>query len=282
MRRLLVCLAITLVASLAVRANLGAAQGRGGGAPAGPPVADPIPTAASSIILNPAQFMGKAVSLTASVEKLVTATTFIVDQNRSVAQGELLVIAPALVKAPGANAYVTVVGDLVAFDPAEVAKRFPTYKLDLPADVSAKFLGKPTVLATSIVAADFTDLTKKPAPPMTADEQKLSALMQQISPASAALRTAIGASDAATVKARTAELKKLFGDVQDVFKGLNLMTAMLYANDASKQVDAVSIAAAAANWPDVTTASTNLSAACTTCHTAHRERMDDGTFRLKK
>jgi cytochrome c553 len=84
------------------------------------------------------------------------------------------------------------------------------------------------------------------------------------------------------VKTRAAELKKLFGDVQEVFKGLNLMTAMLYASDAIKQADAAAAAATAGKWEDVTAASAALGQACTTCHTAHRERMDDGTFRLKK
>jgi len=286
MRRLLIGLTLTLVAGIATRAHLDAQmppQGRGAGAgtPATPPV-DPIPTTAASIMLNPSAFLGKAVSVTASVAKPITATTFIVDQNRSVAQGEILVIAPAIVKMPAADAYVTVVGDLVAFDAAKVSAKFASYKLDVPADVLAKFQGKPVILATAVIDSHLSDLTKKPAAPMTPEEQKLSALMQQVSPASAALRTAIAESDAAAVKARTAELKKLFSDVGDVFKGLNLMTAMLYANDATKQSDAVAAAAAAGKWPDATTASANLSAACTTCHTAHRERQDDGTFRLKK
>ena len=276
--RLTVCCVLALGASVAVRANLDARQARGQGAP---PAVDPIPTSASSIILNPALYIGRAVSLTASVEKQITATAFIVDQNRSAAQGEVLVIVPALVKAPAAGAYVTVIGDLIAFDPATVATRLPNYKLDLPADVVAKFLGKPAVLATAVVGSNFSDLTKRPAGPVTPDDEKLSAIMKQISPASAALRTAAGASDAAAVKARAAELKKLFTDAQAVFKGRNIMTALLWSADAIKQVDAADAAATAGTWPDVTTATTALTQTCTTCHNAHRERQDDGTFRLK-
>jgi len=105
--------------------------------------------------------------------------------------------------------------------------------------------------------------------------------MQQISPASAALRTAAGASDAAAVKAKTAELKKLFGDAQAVFQGRNILTAMLLIADANKAVDAAAAGAAAGKWEEVTAANTALGQVCTTCHTAHRERMDDGTFRIK-
>ena len=88
-------------------------------------------------------------------------------------------------------------------------------------------------------------------------------------------------SDAATVKARTAELRKLFGAANDVFKSRNILTAMLILADAQKQVDAIDTAAADAKWPDVTAATTSLTQTCTACHTAHRERQDDGTFRLK-
>jgi len=280
--RLSVSLTLVFAAAIALRADLGARQGRGGGAPAGPPAPDPIPTAVSSVVANPPAYLGKVVSVTASVERIVNATAFVLDQNRSAAQGEVLVIAPALYKAPAVDAYVTVVGELVSFDPADIAKRLPSYKLELSPDVAAKFQGKLAIVATAIVASNLSDLTKRPPAPMSPDDVKLSGLMQQISPASAAMRTAAGASDAAAVRARAAELKKLFGEVQDVFKGLNLMTAMLYASDAIKQADAADAAAAAGKWADATTATTNLSQACTTCHTAHRERQDDGTFRLKK
>jgi hypothetical protein len=280
MRRLMVCLTLTLAAGIAARASQPPSQGRGQGAPAAP-APDPIPTSAASIMKNPALYVGKPVTATASVARMIAATVFTIDQNRSTAQGEVLVIAPALAKAPTADAYVTVVGNLIAFDPAEVSTRLPNYKLELPMDVITAFKGKPAILATAIIASDFTDLTKKPAGPVTPNDEKLSALMRQISPASAALRTAITAKDAAAVKTRTAELKKLFTDVQDVFKGINVMTAMLFASDAMKHAEAANTAAAAGQWDDVTAASTALSGTCTTCHNAHRERQDDGTYRLK-
>ncbi|TAK19423.1 MAG: hypothetical protein EPO35_00165 [Acidobacteria bacterium] len=277
--RLSICVTLALVAALAGRANLGARQ-RGQG-PGTPPPPDPVPTAVSSIVANPAAYTGKVVSVTASVERMVTPTAFIVDQNRTAAQGEILVIAPALYKTPSADAYITVVGELVSFDPAEIAKRLPAYKLDVPDDVVTKFRGKPAILATALVASDFKDLTKRPPGPMTPDDEKLSAIMKQVSPASAALRTAAGASDAAAVKARAAELKKLFTDAQAVFKARSVMTALIWSSDAIKQADAADAAATAGNWADVTAATTSLTATCTSCHNAHRERQDDGTYRLK-
>lgn len=279
--RLAVSLTLALSAGFVLRANVDARQARGQG-PAPAPTPDPVPTAVNSIVANPSQYIGRPVSVTVSVATLLTATAFTIDQNHNIAQGEILVIAPTLVKVPAADAYVTVIGDLVAFDPADIATRFATYKLELSPEVIAKFRGKPAIIATAIVSSSFTDLMKRPPAPMTPDDQKLSAIMQQVSPASAALRAAAGASDAATVKARTAELRKLFGDANDVFKSRNILTAMLMLADAQTQIDAIDAAAAAAKWPDVTAATTTLTQACTTCHNAHRERQDDGTFRLKK
>lgn len=277
--RLSVCLVLALGAAGVLRADLGARQGRGQGA--APPAVDVVPTSTMSIAKNPAAFLGKVVSVTASVGRAINATVFTVDQNRNTADGELLVIAPALYTMPAPDAYVTVIGNLVAFDPADVATRLKGYTLTIPLDVAAKFQGKPTILATAIVGSNMADLTKRPPAPMTPDDEKLSAIMKQVSPASAALRTAAGTSDAAAVKARTAELKKLFTDAQVVFKGRNMMTALIWADDAIKATDAADAAAATAKWPEVTAATGKLSETCTACHNAHRERQDDGTYRIK-
>jgi len=255
-----VCLALALVAGIEARQAPG--QGRGGAAPV-----DPVPTSAASIIMNPAAYLGRPVTITASVARQLAPTAFTVSQNRSTAQGEVLVIASVLTSVPATNAYVTVIGDAFAFDPAEVAKRMQGAAPTLPADVVAAFLGKPAIIATAIVASDMTDLTKRKPAPMTPDDEKLSAIMKQVSPAATALRAAATANDADAKTAKTAELKKLFTNAQDVFKARNIMTAVLYAGDAMKALDAGDVTA--------------LTATCTTCHNAHRARQDDGTYRLK-
>ena len=40
-------------------------------------------------------------------------------------------------------------------------------------------------------------------------------------------------------------------------------------------------AAAAGKWDDAKASATSLNGLCGTCHAAHREREDDGTFRVK-
>lgn len=275
-----VCLALTLGAAVHARQGQGqaqaqqaqgqAAQGRGqgpgGAAPAAP--VDTVPTSAASIIAKPAMFLGRTVTITASVARPVSPTAFTVGQNRSTAQGEVLVIAAMLASAPAPNDYVTVIGDAVAFDPAEATRRLRGAALNLPADVIAAFTGKPAIIATAILTNDLTDLTKRKPDPMTPDDVKLSAIMKLVSPAATALRTAATANDAAAVKTKTDELKKLFTDAQGVFKAGNITTAVAWSGDALRALDAGDTAA--------------LQQTCTACHNAHRVRQDDGTYRLKK
>lgn len=282
--RLSACLLLALVAAIGLRATVSAQQGQaqgqaqapaqgggrggqGGGQGQPPPPPDPVPTSAASIILNPKTYLGRPVTITASVARQVAPTAFTVGQNKSTAQGEVLVITAVLTSVPAINSYVTVIGDAFAFDPAELTKRMAAAAPTLPADVVAAFLGKPAIIATAIVASDMSDLTKRKPAPMTPDDEKLSAIMKQVSPAATALRTAATANDADAKAAKTAELKKLFTDAQGVFKARGIMTATLYAGDAMKALDAGDITA--------------LTATCTTCHNAHRARQDDGTYRLK-
>jgi len=276
--RLSFCLVLALGAGFALRADLGARQGRGQGAG---PAPDAVPTSASSIVAYPAQYVGHVVTITASVAKEISATAFTVDQNHNAAMGEVLVLAPKLVTTPAPNAYITVIGSAVTFDPADVATRLKGYTLDLPPVIVEQFRGKPAILATAVVAGNMTDLTKKPPAPITADDETLSAIMKQVSPASAALRTAAGGNDAAGVAARTAELKKLFASAQVVFTARNITTAVNWSADAIKYADTAGTAASATRWTDVAAAAASLNQVCSACHAAHRERQDDGTYRLK-
>lgn len=257
----------------------GRGQGAGGGAPAAP---DAVPSSAASIVANPAMFVGRTVTITASVARTLTPTAFTVGQNRSTTQGEVLIIASMLTAAPAANDYVTVIGDAVAFDAADATRRLRGAALNLPADVIAAFTGKPAIIATAILTSDLTDLTKRKPDPMTPDDVKLSAIMKLVNPAATALRTAATGGDATAAKARVDELKKLFTDAQTVFKAGMITTAVNWSADALKALDAADAATAAAKWPDVTAAAATLTQTCTACHAAHRVRQDDGTFRLKK
>jgi len=263
-----------LVASIGVRAQQPPA---GGQAPR-----PPIPMAASSIALAPESHYGAYVALTATVEQAISKTAFSVDQDKTKATGkEVLIIAPYLNAAVTLNSYVTIVGDVIKFDPAEVAKRVKDYTLDLPADVVAKYTGKPAVIAASVITAELAEIGKRLPPPLTPAEEAFDKVMKSVSGANTAIRKGIDESSLELTKEQAAILKKGFMEAQLFFKSRNTTDATGWAQDAYKFTDQIEQAAVAGKWDEVKTAATSLAGMCTACHTAHRERLDDGTFRVR-
>lgn len=259
--------------------------GQGGQAPAPPPGTPPkplVPVAASSVARNPDPYIGEYVTLTATVESNLTKTAFSVDQDKTKSTGqEVLVLAPNLQKPADANGYVTVIGQLIKFDPAEVEKNLKGYTLDLPADVQAKYQGKPVVLATSVIDSGGIDIGKKPIPPMTADDLTLQKIMTKLPPAQAALRKAMDGKDLNLVKEQATILKTAFTDTEAFWKAKGNTEAMNIAAEAKKHADAILINLGLGSLEAAKTSLTPLGATCANCHGKFRDRMDDGTFRIR-
>lgn len=267
---------LALVASIGIRAQQ--APPGGGGAAARPP----IPMAASSIALNPDAHFGENVAMTATVEQSLSKTTFSVDQDAARSTGkEVLVIAPYLNAAVTPNKYVHIVGEVIKFDPAELAKKAKDYTLDLPPDLVVKYTGKPAVIATSVITAELADIGKRLPPPMTPAEEAYDKTMKSVSGANTALRKGIEESSLELTRQQTAILKKGFMEAQIFFKDRKTEDAVGWAQDAYKFTDAIEQAAVAGKWDEVKTSAASLAQMCTTCHAAYRERFDDGTFRVK-
>lgn len=266
--------AFVLTSTMALRA-----QGRGGGAAAGPAL---VPLTAASLEMHPELYIGQTVAMTATVEKNISGTAFTVDQDKTKSTPkDVLVIAPNLQGALDVNTYVTVIGEAIKFDPATVAAKLKGYTLNLPADVLEKYKGQPAILATSVINAANADVAKKVPPPMTPAEVEFQKVMKEVSPTFTALRQAADAANAADAKAKTTILKKNFADAQAFFKARNTADATGWAADAAKLVADMETASAAGKWDAVKASATTLNTLCGTCHTAHRERLDDGTFRVK-
>src|SRR5580765_4078296 len=112
------------------------------GAPAAPAKVL-VPVATNTVTANPDAFYGQAVTLTASVEQIHSKSAFSVDQRRvgnATLKGgptDILVLVPTIQSPVDLKSYVTVLGEVVKFDPAEIAKKAKDYKLDLPADAIA-------------------------------------------------------------------------------------------------------------------------------------------------
>jgi len=271
-----------LIASVAVpRAQQGVAP------PAGPAPKPLVPVATNTVMAHPDAYYGEIVTMTAVVQQILSRTAFTVDQKtvpgskaRPAGQ-DVLVLAPTLQSAVDPNSYVTVFGEVVKFDPAEIAKKSKDYKLDLAPDAVEKYRGRPAVLATAVINSAMIDVAKRLPPPMTAEEEALSKVMKKVGPAFAALRQATTASNAEATAQNVTVLKQAFADTEAFWKARGKPDAIKWAQDARKEVDTIEHGAAGGNWDAAKTSAATLGQACQSCHGAYRERFDDGSYRIK-
>jgi len=257
-------------------------QGRGQQPSGNPTPKAIVPVAASTVAANPDSYVGEYVSLTAAVEQNLTKTAFSVDQSPTKNDKDVLIVAPTMTGTVDQNAYVTVLGEVMKFDPDEIKKKTKNYTLDLSPEQIAKYKGKPVVVATAVVVnATGIDIAKVLPPPMTAEELAFQAVMKQVGPANTALRAAIDKMDAAAVKEQATILSKAFTQTETFWKTKGKADATTFATDAKKHSDAINAAVAGGKWEDAKAAAGPLGQQCAGCHGAYRERLDDGSFRIK-
>jgi hypothetical protein len=258
---------------------------RGGPPPAGGSTQTKpfVPLAASTFAAHPDTYYGEMVTVTAAVEQTLSKSAFSVDQDKTKSTGkEILVLAPTMNGTVDVNTYVTVIGEAMAFDPAEIAKKAKGYNLDISPDVIAKYKGKPVVLATAVVNSAGIDVAKKPLPPMTADDLALQKVMKVVGPANTALRADIDKMDVPVTKEHAAALKQAFTQTEAFWKAKGKTDAVQWAVDARKDAESLEAAVTAGNWDNARAAAGTLGQKCAACHGAYRDRMDDGTFRIKQ
>jgi hypothetical protein len=272
-----IAFAATLVALIGSFAMVRAQQSQ----PADPP-RPMLPVAASSVATHPELYLGETVSMMGTVDQSFSRTIFSIDQDKTTSTGhDVLVLAPTLNGAVVPNSYVTVVGQVMRFDPVEIAGKMKEFTLDLTPEVVAKYRGRPAVLATAIINSALVDLAKRLPTPMTPEEDAYDKVMKRVGPAFTALRQAVAATTAETAKEPTGVLKQAFADVEAFWKARAKMDAIGWTQDARKQVESIERAAGSGDWETVKAASTSLGLACQNCHAAYRERFDDGTYRIK-
>jgi hypothetical protein len=237
----------------------------------------------SSLLLHPETYLNQTVSVFGPIEQLLSATAFSMDQDASKpALTDLLVLAPTLNDQPKANTYMTVVGVVMHFDPAEIQRRAKDYAIDLPPNVAERYRGKVIVLATAVVDPGLVDLAKVLPKPMTPEEEAFDKVMKQVNPANGELRKAVEASEKAVVATQAALPKNLFGETRRFFEGRGTTDAVGWATEAVTLLASIEKGAAANQWDDVKTSAAKLAPLCQSCHAAHRERQEDGTYRVKK
>ncbi len=241
-----------------------------------------VPVAASTLAANPDRYIGIMVTLTAAVDQRLAETAFTVEQAPTNSAGKDVLVLTALLTAPvQPNTYVTVIGEVVRFNPATVAARMKEAMPSIPADIAAKYQGRLAIIATSVINGAMTDLAKKPPPPMSPEEQVLSKAMKQVGPGFTALRQAASGGDAAEAAAQAAALKEGFTEAAVFWKGTPRPDAMQWNADALRASDQIATAAGKGDLDAVKAAVPKLQQICSTCHSTYRERLDDGSYRFK-
>jgi hypothetical protein len=247
-----------------------------------------MPIATNTILQNPDAYYGKAVTISAGVEEVLSKTAFVIDQRKAAGANEVKAIGkPILVIAPYLNApldrqhYLLMSGQVVKFDQAAIARVAADYKLDLLPEISAKYEGQPILVATSVRNSTYVEIGKKPLPPPSPAEVSLDAAMKTIAPAFAEMRTAIQESKTEVVSEDAAKLKPAFTQAETIWNSVGQSSAAAWAREAQAQAASIESAAAAGNWATAKTSAAALNQVCQNCHAAYRERQDDGTFRIK-
>jgi cytochrome c556 len=76
-------------------------------------------------------------------------------------------------------------------------------------------------------------------------------------------------------------MKSSFTDTVAFFKEVKMAEAEALAQQALKFATAMDAAATAGKWDDLKAAVTGLTPLCQQCHGAYRERLEDGSYRVK-
>lgn len=247
------------------------------------PPANLVPMTAASLAAQTDRYLGQVVAVYAAVETTVSKTAFSIDQDpKRATLNDILVIAPHLHDHPAPGEYITVIGEVMRFEAASIAAKARGYALDLPPDAIARYQGKPMVLATSVVDGRMTELAKFVPPPLTPEEAAFDAVMKQVNPTFGELRKGLEASDGALVKEHGTRLRGLFADTQTFFAKRSVSDAQGWAGDAVALLETITSSAAASDWAAAKDAASKIQPLCAQCHGAHRERLEDGTYRVKR
>jgi len=171
-------------------------------------------------------------------------------------------------------------GELMKFDPAEVAKKAKDYKIDLPPEAAARYAGRPVLIATSVINDKFDDVAKRLPPSLNARKKrfKSDARGRPCRRRAASSRRVFERRGRRQERGDPAEGVRRHRSVLEPKKA----EPTLWAANAKKEAEAVQAAIAAGKWDDAKTHAATVAQACGQCHGVYRERFDDGSFRIKK
>jgi cytochrome c556 len=105
--------------------------------------------------------------------------------------------------------------------------------------------------------------------------------MKSIGATAGSLRKNLEAKNTEAAAADAKKLQEIFGHVHSYWSDKHVDDATRFAMDAGKGFGEVAEEAAAGKFEDAAATLKTTSANCGGCHTAHREKSADGTFKIK-
>jgi len=139
--------------------------------------------------------------------------------------------------------------------------------------------GVGTALVAAGILSSVLALSAQTAKPIT-DEDYVKA-MKQVGPLFMALGKENAAMQHAQAAADAKTLSDLFKQVQTYWEAKKVDDAVAFAKTAVKAADDTVTNSTAMNMTALADAQKALGGACQGCHMAHRERLPDGTFKIK-
>ena len=113
------------------------------------------------------------------------------------------------------------------------------------------------------------------------DHNELMGAMKTANAANGSLRKSIAAKDAAETAASVEKLAAAFKTVQAHFEEDHMEDGIKFAQTANKASMNLAAAAKAGEWDKASAELNTLGAQCQGCHAAHREKLPDGTYKMK-
>lgn len=127
----------------------------------------------------------------------------------------------------------------------------------------------------------FTAVTVFAFAPLPQDEQAFEAAMKTILPTSGSLRKSIEAKDAAAVKADAAKLEAIFHTSEEFWTKRKTEDAIEWSKQGKAGAAEIAKLAAAGEWEKIPEAQKKVQSTCSACHTAHREKLPEGGYKIK-
>lgn len=112
------------------------------------------------------------------------------------------------------------------------------------------------------------------------DEAALRSAMKQIGPTCGGLGKKITAKDA-TAAEDARKLATWFGDVEHFWHAKNATDGVTFSKTAAAEFKTIGQLTAAGKWEDAGASFKKATATCAGCHTAHREKAADGSWKVK-